>query len=183
MKHLKRINELYEGPGKRIGFKPQYMKPKEEYIISVDMIIDPSVDIPHFRKSIKQIIKSCGIIENWYRLTKFNKDGDLEVDNDTYSHIEVPSLEPKDEEEPNNIYTLAIALTAFHKYEAESALNEILGTIMDKYGDKIFFDEKHINLGGTDIDTDPKKIGFEIPTPKPKEPTDPRFKKVTKKTT
>lgn len=160
MKHLKSFNklneEVYEGPGKKIGFKYSGLEPKEEYIISVDLIINPKLDLDSVRRSIKRILTKCKVTENWFRLTKYNKEGDIEVPGD----------------EPGDVYTLAIGLTAYARHEASTALNEILFAIMDKYGrtdpPDIFFDEKHINLGGTDLDIEPSRIGYKKDFPSPK---------------
>lgn len=70
MKHIKKFNlnekESYSGSGKTIGFR--YSEPKEEYIISVDMIINPELSIPKVRRDIKVLLKECGITENWYQI-------------------------------------------------------------------------------------------------------------------
>lgn len=188
MRHLKRINELYEGPGKKIGFKQSYSEPKEEYIISIDMILDPSVNVLEFRKSLGETLKKCKVTENWFRVTKFNTERSLDVEDneESYRHIEIPTTKrKKQDEEPDNIYTMAIAITAYHKYEASSALGEIMVDLYNKYGDKIYFDEEHVNLGGTDIDFEmPKRPGFELPEIKKKtksEITKDKIKKVIKK--
>jgi hypothetical protein len=151
-------SELYEGPGKKIGFQYKEYKPTEEYILSIDFIMDPALTLSKFKKSIPQILKNCKIEENWWRVNKFNKEGD----------IEIPGNEQGD------VYTLAVAFTAYNKWESDSASNEILFSLMDFFGEKIYFDPNHVHLGGTDLpDTDdeeeesPQPSGFKQPT-KPK---------------
>jgi len=123
------LNE-YGGPYKTAGFR--YSKPSIEYVFSLNMIVNPEINIQKLTKDFKDI---------------FDK---YKLEQDNFNFMK----------EDDDIYNLRINLTAYSKLEIESAMQVILKEIMKLYNNDIIFIAESLSIEGPDNEIKRKPIGY-----------------------